>query len=181
VPPRKSPVRAAATAALAALAIAGCASVDPSAYRGEKPALALESYFNGTIDGWGMFQDYSGKVVNRFTVRIDANWSGDRGTLDEDFTFADGTKQRRVWTIVRTAPDRYVGTAADVVGEAQGVQAGNAIRWNYVLALPVDGQVWHMNMDDWMFLVDEKTLLNRTAMRKFGLTVGEVTLSFTRR
>ncbi len=166
--------------ALAVAALAGCATTDVADYRAEKPVLDLAQYFDGTIDGWGMFQDRSGKVVKRFRVRIEASWRGSTGTLDEHFEYADGTTQNRVWTLVKTG-DRYTGTAADVVGEARGVAAGNALHWNYVLALPVDGTVWHMDMDDWMYLVDERTLLNRTRMAKFGVRVGEVTLSFRKR
>ena len=50
-----------------------------------------------------------------------------------------------------------------------------------MLALPVDGRVWNVDMDDWMFLIDEQDVLNRTTMSKFGLRVGEVTLSFRKR
>jgi len=165
---------------LAVAALAGCATTDVADYRAEKPVLDLAQYFDGTVDGWGMFQDRSGRVVKRFYVRIDATWRGNTGTLDEHFEYSDGTRQNRVWTLVKTG-DRYTGTAADVVGEARGVAAGNALHWNYVLALPVDGRVWNMDMDDWMYLVDERTLLNRTAMSKFGVGVGEVTLTFRKR
>ncbi|HWS11528.1 MAG TPA: DUF3833 domain-containing protein [Rhodocyclaceae bacterium] len=165
----------------AAFALAGCASVQVDAYRSEKPVLDLRSYFDGTVDAWGMFQDRSGKVVKRFHVVIEASWQGDTGTLDELFTYSDGTTQRRVWTITRTGEGRYIGTAADVVGEAQGEASGNALRWRYVMALPVDGKVYHVDFDDWMFLIDERTMLNRSFMSKFGFRLGEVTLSFSRR
>jgi hypothetical protein len=118
-------------------------------------------------------------------VLIEAKWEKrdgkDVGTLDEHFTWSDGTTSRRVWTITRLDDGRYVGRADDVVGEAQGEAAGNALRWRYVLALPVDGKVWNVDFDDWMFLIDEKVMLNRSAMSKFGFYLGEVTLSFTRR
>jgi hypothetical protein len=167
-------------AMLAIAGLAGCATVDVADYKAEKPVFDLARYFNGTIDGWGMFQDRSGKVVKRFHVRIDAKWQGNTGTLDEHFTYSDGEKQNRVWTLIKDG-DRYTGTAADVVGTARGMAQGNALRWNYVLALPVDGRTWHMDMDDWMYLIDEKTMLNRTTMSKFGVKVGEVTLSFRKR
>jgi hypothetical protein len=167
--------------AVAALAgLAGCASLDVATYQAEKPTLDLAQYFNGTVDGWGMFQDRSGKVVKRFTVRIDARWEGNQGTLDEHFEYADGTTENRIWRISKDG-NRYTGTAGDVVGTAVGNAAGNALSWKYVLALPVDGRTWNMDMDDWMYLVDEKTMLNRTTMSKFGFTVGEVTLSFRKR
>jgi hypothetical protein len=83
-----------------------------------------------------------------------------------------------VWTLRQTAPGRYTGTAADVVGEAVGVVAGNALRWNYVLALPVDGKTVNVDFEDWMFMIDEEVMLNRAAMSKFGIDLGSVTLSF---
>ena len=162
------------------LTLGGCAGVQVEHYAAAQPTLELPRYFNGTVDGWGMFQDRSGKVVKRFYVRIDGTWEGDQGTLDEHFEYTDGTRENRVWKLARNG-DRYTGTAGDVVGTAQGIAQGNALRWNYVLALAVDGTTWHMDMDDWMYLVDEKTMLNRTTMSKFGVRVGEVTLSFRKR
>src|SRR5664279_2285625 len=169
-----------ALAGLAALAVTACTTIDVSNYANEKPRLDLAQYFTGTVDGWGMFQDRSGAVVKRFYVRIDCNWKGNEGTLDEHFEYTDGTTQNRVWKLVKDG-DRYTGTAGDIVGVAQGNAAGNALHWAYVLALPVDGKTWNMDMDDWMFLIDEKTMLNRTTMSKLGFRVGEVTLSFRKR
>jgi hypothetical protein len=167
--------------ALSVVLLAGCASVDPSKYANEQPKLDVQQYFNGTLDAWGMFQDRSGEVVKRFRVVMTCQWQGDTGTLDEDFTYSDGTKQKRVWTLRKTGPDRFIGTAADVVGEAVGVVSGNALRWQYVLALPVNGTVYNVSMEDWMFLMDDKVMLNRAEMSKFGVKVGAVTLSFAKR
>ena len=113
-------------------------------------------------------------------MRIDATWSGNQGTLDEHFEYTDGTRQQRDLDVVKDG-DRYSATAGDVVGAAQGQAAGNALNWNYVLALPVDDKVLNVDMDDWMFLIDERTMLNRTTMSKLGFKVGEVTLAFRKR
>jgi hypothetical protein len=85
-----------------------------------------------------------------------------------------------VWTIKRESSERYTGTADDVVGVATGEAMGNALRWRYVMALPVEGKVYIVDFDDWMFLVDDHVMLNRSEMSKFGFKFGEVTLSFTR-
>ena len=173
---------AAAAMAMAVSLLAGCATaVGPQHYAAEHPRLELQRYFNGTLDAHGMFQDRAGTVVKRFVVVMRCRWQGDVGTLDEDFTYADGTKQRRVWTLRASAPGHFTGTADDVVGAAEGEVAGNALRWKYVLALPVDGKVVDVDMEDWMFLIDDKVMLNRAQMSKFGFNVGSVTLSFTRR
>lgn len=163
------------------LALAGCTSVDVARYREQQPALELKTYFNGTIDAWGLFQDRSGEVQRRFHVVIDAQWNGDTGVLDERFTWSDGSSSRRVWTLVRQPDGSYRGRADDVVGEAIGEVAGNALHWRYVLALPVDGKVYHVDFDDWMFLIDGRVMLNRATMSKWGWRLGEVSLSFTKR
>ncbi len=128
-----------------------------------------------------MFQDRSGAVIKRFVVVMHCSWNGDTGILDEDFVYADGTRQKRIWTLKKTGPGRFSATAPDVVGTATGTVSGNALRWQYVLALPVDGRIIHVDMDDWMFMIDDKVMLNRTAMSKFGVGLGNVTLSFSKR
>ena len=165
-------------ATLALLVLSACASPKPSDYADERPVLDLQQYFNGDITAHGIFTDRSGKVVRRFTVLMKCRWEGNIGVLDEAFSYSDGKKDRRVWTLTKHANGRYSGTAGDVVGEAQGQAAGNAFEWNYTLKLPVDGSVVEVHFDDWMYLVDERVMLNRAVMSKFGFRLGEVTLSF---
>lgn len=162
--------------------LTSCASpYEPALYKNEKPALDLQTYFNGKLDAWGMFQDRSGAIVKRFTVVMTCQWTGDIGTLNEDFSYSDGSKQKRIWTLKKVGANRFIGSAADVIGEAQGMVSGNTLHWNYVLALPVDGSVYKVDFDDTMVLMDEQVMLNRAIMRKLGVELGSVTLSFTKR
>ncbi len=170
-----------AGSSLSALTLSGCASPSASDYANQKPLLDLKTYFNGIIDAWGIFTDRSGKVIKRFTVVMNCEWSAEQGVLDEDFTYSDGTKQKRVWTLTHLGNGSYSGTAGDVIGTAQGSTGGNAFHWNYTMALPVDGSVWSVQFDDWMYLMSDKVMLNKASMSKFGLHLGEVTLSFTKR
>jgi hypothetical protein len=171
---------AALTAAMA-IGLGGCASQSIETYANEKPVLDLSTYFNGTLDAYGVFTDRSGAVVKRFSVVMVCNWEGDKGTLDEDFTYSDGTKQKRVWHLTKLGNGRFTGRADDVVGEASGESRGNAFHWNYTLSLPVDGKVYEVQFDDWMYLVGDKVMLNKASMSKFGFRLGEVTLSFFKR
>lgn len=164
-----------------ACALAGCASPSVDDYTSEKPVLDLRRYFNGKLDAWGVFTDRAGKVVRRFTVVMDCRWEGDDGVLDEDFTYSDGSKQRRIWRLKKLPGGRYTGRADDVVGEATGQERGNAFNWQYTMALPVDGRIVNVQFDDWMYLMDDRVMLNKAIMSKFGITFGEVTLSFTKR
>ena len=168
-------------AAAAALAASGCAGPSVNDYASEKPVLDLKQYFNGVVDAWGIFTDRSGKVVKRFTVVMHCQWNGEQGVLDEDFVYSDGTKQKRIWKLQHLGNGRFSGQADDVIGMADGQTRGNAFNWRYTLALPVGSQVWHVQFDDWMYLLDDKVMLNKAVMSKFGIFLGEVTLSFTRR
>ena len=161
-----------------AVLVAGCANPQVSDYAQQQPTLELDRYFNGRIRAHGMFQKRGGEVVRRFTVVMDCHWQGNQGVLDEAFTYSDGTTERRVWRLTKHADGRYTGRADDVVGEAKGQTSGNAFRWNYTLRLPVDGTTYEVQFDDWMFLIDERVMLNRATMSKFGVPLGEVLLSF---
>jgi hypothetical protein len=174
------PVRCVAAVMLAAF-LAGCASAPtPADYADQTPTLDLRSYFDGALSAQGVFTDRAGKVQRRFSVQMIGRWSGNQGVLEEDFRYADGKTERRVWRLTDHGGGRYSGRADDVVGVAVGVAAGNALNWRYTLALPLDGRVVEVQFDDWMFLMDERVMLNKAAMSKFGIRLGEVTLAFTR-
>ena len=174
--------RGALAALLAASALVlGCASPAPADYAGEKPVLDLKRYFNGELVAHGIFTDRSGKVARRFVVQMTGTWNGNQGVLDERFIYSDGKTERRVWRLTDLGGGRWEGRADDVVGIATGVSSGNALNWRYTLALPVDGKVYEVQFDDWMYLVDDKVMLNKATMSKFGIRLGEVTLSFTKK
>ncbi|TAA46956.1 DUF3833 domain-containing protein [Corallincola spongiicola] len=178
---------------LAVLLLSAC-STDVEEYRGSTPAFQLESYFDGDLIAYGMVQDYSNKLTRRFCVEINGVWQRQdgvlRGTIDEDFFFDDGEQSKRIWHLVRHTDDQgshhYTGNAADVVGEASGRAEGSVFHWQYELLVPIkddDGSVteYQIKVDDWMYLMDERRLFNRSELIKFGLTVGQVTLFFEKR
>ena len=165
---------------LCCVVLASCGSVSVDDYATEKPALDLTRFFDRPVQAWGIYQDRSGKVLKRFHVDITSRRDGDRLILDERFVYSDGSTQQRVWTLIPDGQNRWRGTADDVVGEATGELAGNALRWRYQLNLPVDGTTYVVTFDDWMYLMDEDTLINRSSMLKLGVELGQVTLFFRR-
>ena len=109
--------------------ISGCSSVKIQDYKNAEPKLDLFDYFKGKTYAQGQFQDRSGLVVRRFTVDITGEIEGNQLTLDERFVYNDGEKQQRIWRITKTAEGTYTGKADDVIGEAIGESAGNALNW----------------------------------------------------
>ena len=167
-------------ACLSALAMAGCAGPQLSDYAASRPVFDLRQYFDGTVLAHGLVSDRSGKVLRSFVVTLRCNWVLDSGTLDEEFVFSDGEHQRRVWRIQKLADGSYTGAADDVVGQARGASSGSAFNWRYTLLVPVSGSVYEVQFDDWMHLVDERTVINKAVMSKFGVHVGDITLSFAK-
>lgn len=175
-----SQLRAAAVG-MTALALIGCQEMRLEDFSGREPSLDLYAYFEGRTRAWGIFEDRFGRLRREFTVDILGRREGaDRFVLEEDFVYTDGETQRRVWRLRRTGPSSYEGTADDVIGVAQGRTAGNALNWRYVLALKVGESTWNVDFDDWMFLQRDGVMINRARVSKWGIAVGEVTLSFQR-
>src|SRR5690554_1299877 len=83
-----------------ALVLVGC-STQIEDYQNEQPVLKLEEFFNGELVAYGMVQDYSGKVIQRFKADLQGTWDGNNGVLDEQFYYADGTTDERIWRITK--------------------------------------------------------------------------------
>ncbi|MGI1943583.1 DUF3833 domain-containing protein [Shewanella glacialipiscicola] len=156
--------------------LSSCSSVEVTDYKDTTPTLVLESFFNGPLKASGVVHDFSGKVIRKFNVTMEANWQGSEGVINEWFVYDDGETQTRVWKIKALGNGQYTGTAGDILGTALGQSSGSALRWKYDMLLPVDGDEYQVHFDDWMFLVNDNTIINQSDIIKFGVTVAQVTL-----
>lgn len=163
-------------AAVIAWSIIGCSSPSLSDYQQTTPQLNLEEFFNGELTAYGMVLDRGGKLTRRFRADLVASWEADKGVIDEVFYFDDGEQSTRVWRLTKTAPNQYQGEAGDVIGIATGETSGSALYWQYDMTINVDGTDYQVTLDDWMYLLDDKRLFNKTDILKFGFKVGEIVL-----
>lgn len=159
-----------------AIGITGCSGMDINDYRDTTPKLDLQSYLNGNIKGYGIVQDRSGNVTRRFNFSGHAFWNGDKGVFDEKIVYINGKIESREWLFSKISESQYEATTADVIGKADIQISGNSMNWKYVMDVKVDDSTYRLDFDDWMFLVDDKHLINRNYFKKFGITVGELTL-----
>jgi hypothetical protein len=161
--------------------VTSCSNHSIDSYKDERPQVDLHNFFNGEIYALGIVQDRSGQVIKRFTVNINASWKGNVATLDEKFVYSDKQISSRIWELKETKPNVYEGRAADVVGLAKGETKGNVFYFEYLLDLPVGNTSYNITFKDWMYLLDDKTLLARSYMTKWGLKVGEVTIVMSKK
>jgi hypothetical protein len=169
-------VLAASAGLLAACATAPAAA--PTA--ASTPQLVLEEYFAGQTTAWGVVQNRSGTLQRQFRVDITGTWDGNTLTLDERFFYTDGARETRVWTLRKTGPDTWAGTAGDVIGVANGRISGNQLAWVYDINLNMDGRLLRVTFDDRMWLQSDGVLINRAKIKKFGITWGEVLIAFSK-
>lgn len=161
---------------LVSLGLTSCSSQGLDDYDSTTPVFDVKTFFDGTLQAKGIVLDRSGVVTRRFSVDMLGTWQDNKGKLQEWFVFDDGEKLERTWVINKLANGRYTGTAGDIDGVAQGESAGFALHWDYQLNLVVDGSEYLVTFDDWLYQIDEKVVINRSYIKKWGITVGEVIL-----
>lgn len=142
-------------------------------YEGKTPKIDVRTFFNGDLEGWGTFFDYSGSPTSHFTIRLKGTWVNDKGILEEWFEFDNGRKLERKWDLSMTDDKHFVGKASDVIGDAHGTQMGNAIHSLYTLQISPTLKLF---MDDWIYEVAPGVVLNRVKLKKFGIPVGEMVI-----
>ena len=153
-----------------------CSSVPVTEYADNSPTMVVEDFFNGSLTAHGIVKDRSGKVTRYFSASIKADWVDGVGTLDEVFKFDDGEEQTRIWKLTRDEFGGYVGTANDVVGSSALEVSGNSLFLDYVLRIPYDDGTLDLHIDDRMYLVSDRVLINESVMTKWGVKVGQITL-----
>ena len=153
----------------------------PADYLAEAPAFDLRQTLSGSYIASGVIFDYSGRVNVRFSAKITGTFDETGGVLAEQFSY-DGTAENdtREWQIRFTGPDRFTATAADVIGPAEGIVSGNAVRLTYRLQLPKRAGGHVLDVVDWLYLMEDGTIVNRSDMRKFSIKAAELFAVFRR-
>nr|WP_281282001.1 DUF3833 family protein [Aliikangiella coralliicola] len=157
---------------LTSLGLLSC-SVKQESYLDNTPKLDFADYFNGKLCAWGVVRERSGELSRKFVADINAYSLAESIVLDEVFLFDDGERQTRQWKF-KLSGGQWIGTAGDVVDTAIGEVVGDSLHLNYQLEVKVDGDSWVINMDDWLHLIDRRTLMGTTNMSKWGFNVGRI-------
>ncbi len=138
------------------------------------PAFDLKTHINGPILCEGMIYGPTGRVVSRFVADMEGRWDGDVGTLSEVFRYDSGTTQHRQWTLALQSDGRIEATAPDVVGTGTGMTKGAGVQLRYRIRLTPEAGGHVLDVVDWMVLMENGTIMNRSQFSKFGIMVAEL-------
>lgn len=163
---------------LGTILLSACStSIDGTTYQPLQPKFDIVSFFTGEVKAWGIVQNRSGDVVQRFTVTIDGTYNNGELVLDERFSYGLGEgPTTRIWTINQNSDGTYTGNASDIANSAKGYSHGNAFNFVYEMDLPVDDTTYRVTFDDWFWAFDDKQMMNRSYIKKFGIVMAEVTI-----
>ncbi len=146
----------------------------PAGYADTGPAFDLRTHLAGPILCEGVIYGPLGRVTSRFTANMNGVWDGANGTLAEHFVYAGGGTQDREWRLRMGNDGTFTATADDIIGEGRGVVSGATICMTYRLRLPQDAGGHVLDVTDWMYLMDNGVIMNRSEMRKYGIRVAEL-------
>ncbi len=176
-----TPILSALAGALIAIAVmllkqryASFAAQDPADYRGKGPDFDLRKHLSGPLTCEGVIFGPTGRVTSRFVADMTGTWNGTTGTLAEVFRYDSGTVQHRAWTLALGPDGQITATAPDVEGKGMGRVEGSGVLLRYRIRLTPEAGGHVLDVTDWMYLLENGTIMNRSQFRKFGIKVAEL-------
>jgi Protein of unknown function (DUF3833) len=152
----------------------------PADYAASGPQFDLRQHLSGPILCEGVIYGPTGRVTSRFVADMIGKWEGTTGVLSETFHYDSGTVQDRAWTMRLGNDGAIVATAPDVVGEGAGHVEGSAVVLRYRIKLTPDAGGHVLDVTDWMYLMENGTIMNRSQFTKFGIKVAELVATMRR-
>ncbi|EEW26702.1 DUF3833 family protein [Rhodobacter ferrooxidans] len=163
---------------LLALALAarttGFRAQKPADYADTTPQLDLRKHLSGPILCEGVIYGPTGRVSSRFVADMQGDWQGNSGTLTEHFRYDSGRTQARQWQLRLGNDGAVAADAADLEGTGAGRVEGSALRLCYRIRLEKDAGGHVLDVVDWMYLMENGTIMNRSQFSKFGIKVAEL-------
>ena len=166
---------------MTAIILAGCDRTPRApAVAGPGPAFDPVAFFDGHTHSWGVIESRSGAPTEQIETDSNGERDGaDRLRMVQHMSFQDGTTQERDWSLWRSGLNRFEATANDMVGSAKGEANGSIFHWQWVLARPPGHGLANVTMNQWMYRLQDSSVMIRTTVSKFGIILAEVTEQFT--
>ena len=152
----------------------GFRSQKPEDYADTGPVIDIREQLAGNLVSEGVIYGPFGRVSSRFIADMSGDWKDGTGTLSEAFRYASGSTQDRKWYLEMGQNGAFTATADDIIGVAKGQQSGAAVRMTYRIRLAESAGGHVLDVIDWMYLMENGSIMNRSEMRKLGVKVGEL-------
>lgn len=159
---------------------AGFRSQKPADLADRGPRFDLRTHLSGPIQCEGVIYGPTGKVASRFVADMEGSWEGNTGILKETFRYDSGRVQDRHWVLKLGNDGTIRAEAPDVVGTGEGRAEGPGVLLRYRIKLDDEAGGHVLDVTDWMYLMENGTIMNRSQFTKFGITVAELVATMRR-
>lgn len=146
----------------------------PEDYADHGPNFDIREHLNGPLSCEGVIYGPTGRVSSRFVAEFFAEWEGNSGVMRETFRYDSGEVQNREWHLKVDDTGKIAAEADDLVGTGKGRQSGSSVKLEYNIRLTENAGGHVLSVVDWMYLLENGVIMNRSQFRKFGFKVGEL-------
>ncbi|MEL6520452.1 MAG: DUF3833 family protein [Pseudomonadota bacterium] len=153
----------------------------PEDYEAGQPQFDLREHLKGPITCEGVIFGPTGRVSSRFVADFDAHWEGNVGVMKEHFRYDSGSTQDREWRLTVGNDGAIKADADDLVEPGVGMQRGSAVQLKYRIRLPESSGGHVLDTTDWMYLVENGSIINKSQFRKYGFKVAELVATMRRK
>ncbi len=167
-------VALAGAALLLAGRFVGFTAQKPADYADQRPSFDLREHLKGPILCEGVIYGPTGRVSSRFVADMEATWEGNQGVMTEHFRYDSGATQTREWRLTLGNDGAIRAEADDVEGVGTGRVEGAAVQLKYRIRLPENAGGHVLDTTDWMYVVENGSIINRSQFRKYGIKVAEL-------
>lgn len=158
----------------------GFRSQKPADLADRGPRFDLRTHLSGPILCEGVIYGPTGRVASRFVADMEGVWEGNTGVLKERFRYDSGRTQDRFWKLTLGNDGTIRAEAPDVVGAGEGRAEGPGVQLRYRIKLDPEAGGHVLDVTDWMYLMENGTIMNRSQFTKFGVTVAELVATMRR-
>ena len=142
------------------------------------PQLSLESFFSTKVIANGyMTFFYPIKKIKDIKIIFSGKFKNNTLILNENYQDND-TTSIRIWSFKRKSKNSYIGKEKNVVGNINVFLKGNKLSMKYKFKTNYKKFFFKVTVNDSMYLIDKHTLINKTIISKYGLTIAESLLIY---
>lgn len=149
----------------------------------QHPEFNFEQFFDGKLIAYGAIFNFFGKLDGRFTIKSEKinnpNYKTDNKVLYKQIVESLDTKKIKEMTsyAIFNAKDKTTLIYKDemMVKPGRYKISGNTAHIQY--DLKVEGKNLIVSADDWAYMIDEKHIINKIKIKKFGITVASIVMN----
>lgn len=168
-----------------ASALSSCALIEKYTYKPHEinslekaQKFDVKNFFNGDLEVFAINQDNEGKITSTFTAKMNGKWEENKGVLQQSFIYDNGKKDSRTWLITTDGDGTFNAVGHDVLTPVKGKQVGNAMQMIYSLSTKSDGAKQIKDYEDNIYLVDDRSAIGVSFVRKDGLAACKSIISY---